>query len=32
MSALDAVPPLIERAQRAIDVVRGYLPKGSSPG
>jgi hypothetical protein len=32
MSALDAIPPLIERAQRAIDVVRGYMPKGSSPG
>ena len=30
--AAEAVPPLIERAQRAIAVVRGYLPKGSSPG
>jgi hypothetical protein len=30
--ALDAVLPLIERAQRAITVVRGYMPKGSSPG
>jgi hypothetical protein len=32
LRAIDAVPPLIERAQRAIDVVRGYIPKGSSPG
>jgi hypothetical protein len=30
--AIDAVPPLIERARRAIAVVRGYMPKGSSPG
>jgi hypothetical protein len=30
--AVDAVPPLIERARRAVDVVRGYMPKGSSPG
>jgi hypothetical protein len=30
--AIDAVPPLIERAERAIRVVRGYIPKGSSPG
>ena len=30
--AIDAAPPLIERAQRALGVLRGYLPKGSSPG
>jgi hypothetical protein len=30
--AVDAVQPLIERAQRALGVLRGYLPKGSSPG
>jgi putative copper export protein len=30
--ALDAVQPLIERAERAIGVVRRYIPKGSSPG
>jgi len=30
--AVDAVPALVERAQRAIGVLRGYLPKGSSPG
>jgi hypothetical protein len=30
--AVEAVPPLIERARSAIAVVRRYLPKGSSPG
>jgi hypothetical protein len=30
--AIDEVPPLIERARRAVAIVRGYIPKGSSPG
>jgi hypothetical protein len=30
--AIDAVAPLIERAQRALGVLRSYLSKGSSPG
>ncbi|HEY5349763.1 MAG TPA: hypothetical protein VIJ64_08520 [Candidatus Lustribacter sp.] len=30
--AIDAVPPLVERAQRALGVLGRYLPKGSSPG
>jgi hypothetical protein len=30
--AFDTLPVLIERAQRAIGVLRSYLPKGSSPG
>ncbi len=32
MRAVDAVAPLVERAQRALGVLRSYLPKGSSPG
>jgi hypothetical protein len=32
VSALDALTPLAERGRHAIGVVRGYLPKGSSPG
>jgi hypothetical protein len=30
-SAADEIPLLIGRGQRAIAVLRGYLPKGSSP-
>jgi hypothetical protein len=32
LAAVDALATLMERAQRAIGVLRGYLPKGSSPG
>jgi hypothetical protein len=32
MAAIDAATPLLERAQRAIGVLRAYMPKGSSPG
>lgn len=30
--AIEAVTPLLERAQRAAAVLRRYSPKGSSPG
>ena len=30
-AAAEQVPALIERARRAIGVLRSYLPKGSSP-
>ena len=30
--AIDAVAPLIDRAQDALGVLRAYIPKGSSPG
>lgn len=32
LNALDALAQLIERGQIALAVLRGYLPKGSSPG
>ena len=31
VNALDALPPLFARAQAALDVLRFYKPKGSSP-
>jgi hypothetical protein len=31
VNALDALPPLFERAQAALAVLRCYKPKGSSP-
>jgi hypothetical protein len=31
-AAVDALEPLLERTQRALDVLRRYIPKGSSPG
>jgi len=30
--AIDALPPLLERAQAALTVLGRYRPKGSSPG
>jgi hypothetical protein len=32
LAALDALTPLLERARRAVAVMRAYIPKGSSPG
>jgi hypothetical protein len=32
LAAIDALGMLMERAQRAIAVLRRYIPKGSSPG
>lgn len=31
-TALDALGPLVERGQVALATIRGYRPKGSSPG